>query len=487
MREDQQRMADIINFLPDATFAINLKGEVIAWNKAAEAMTGVKAEEIIGKGDCAYSVPFYGTKQPMLIDLVLNINADAEKRYLNLEREANTIKGQSFSPALGNCGVYLNAAASILYDAQGAVIGAIESIREVTEQKRAEEQMQYLRQHDGLTGLYNRARFEEEMHKYDNSQYVPTGIIMCDLDGLKIVNDTFGHKTGDELLFSAAQVIKKAFREGDMVARVGGDEISILLPFADIFRLEEAVVCIQNEVEDYNRQNREIPLSISIGFAFRKNEALSLHEIYKRADDHMYREKLRRNQSTRSAIVKTLIRTMEARDLRTEEHAERMQKLLTDLAIAINLPSIRLNDLLLSAQFHDIGKVGIPDRVLFKPSSLTEEETIEMQRHCEIGYRIALAAPDLAPIADWILKHHEWWNGQGYPLGIKAAEIPIECRMLSIVDAYDAMTSDRPYRKALPPDEAITRLINGSSTQFDPNLVPKFVDIIDKNHLGKFN
>jgi diguanylate cyclase (GGDEF)-like protein len=476
-------MADIVNFLPDATFVINLEGEVIAWNKAAEAMTGVKAKQIIGQGDFAYSVLFYGTKKPMLIDLVLNPNAEIEKQYLNFSRDADTLKGQAFAPALRNSGAYLSATASVLYDDQGAIVGAIESIRDITEQKRVEEQTRYICQHDQLTGLYNRARFEEELQKYENSQYVPIGIIMCDVDGLKIVNDTFGHKTGDELLLSAARVIKKAFREGDMVARVGSDEISVLLPLADIFRLEEAVLCIQNEVENYNRYNVEIPLSISIGFAFRKNEAISLHELYKRADNHMYREKLRRSQSARSAIVKTLIKTMEARDLRTEEHAERMQKLLTDLAIAINLPAVRLNDLLLSAQFHDIGKVGIPDRILFKTSSLTEEETIEMQRHCEIGHRIALAAPELAPIADWILKHHEWWNGQGYPLGLKAMEIPIECRMLSIVDAYDAMTSDRPYRKALSPAEAIAQLINGSNTQFDPNLVAKFVDIADKNYL----
>lgn len=480
-------MGNIINFLPDATFAINLKGEVIAWNKAAEVMTGVRAKQIIGQGDCAYSVPFYGVKQPMLIDLVLNPNAEIEKQCLNLKREANTLKGQSFAPALRNSGAYLSVTASILYDNQGTVIGAIETIRDITEQKRAEEQMQYLSQHDKLTGLYNRARFVEEMQKYENSQYVPTGIIMCDVDGLKIVNDTFGHKTGDELLLSAARVIKKAFRDGDMIARVGSDEISILLPFADIFRLEDAVLCIQNEVENYNCHNVDIPLSISIGFSFRKNEALSMHELYKRADNHMYREKLRRSQSARSAIVKTLIKTMEARDMRTEEHAERMQRFLTDLAMAINLPACRLNDLLLSAQFHDIGKVGIPDRILLKSGSLTEEETVEMQRHCEIGHRIALAVPDLAPIADWILKHHEWWNGQGYPLGIKAIEIPIECRMLSIVDAYDAMTSDRPYRKALSPAEAITRLIDASSTQFDPNLVLKFVDIVDRNYIRDFN
>ena len=103
-----------------------------------------------------------------------------------------------------------------------------------------------------------------------------------------------------------------------------------------------------------------------------------------------------------------------------------------------------------------------------------------MQRHCEIGHRIALSAPDLAQIADWILKHHEWWNGQGYPLGLKGREIPIECRMLAIADAYDAMTSDRPYRKALTHEEALAQLVGGKDTQFDANLVEKFINAIEK-------
>lgn len=135
-------------------------------------------------------------------------------------------------------------------------------------------------------------------------------------------------------------------------------------------------------------------------------------------------------------------------------------------------------DLRLFAQFHDIGKVGIPDQILFKNGPLTLEEMVIMKRHCEIGYRIAQASPDLLPIAEWILKHHEWWNGKGYPLGLKGEEIPLECRILAIADAYDAMTNDRPYRKALTREEALSEIKKCSGTQFDPRLVDMFLKMM---------
>lgn len=129
------------------------------------------------------------------------------------------------------------------------------------------------------------------------------------------------------------------------------------------------------------------------------------------------------------------------------------------------------------AEHHDIGKAGIPDRILFKPGPLTQEETAIMRRHCEIGHRMALSNPELAPIADWILKHHEWWNGKGYPLGLKGEEIPLECRILAIADAYEAMVSDRPYRKALSREDAISEIKRWAGIQFDPNLVKRFLEI----------
>ena len=125
-----------------------------------------------------------------------------------------------------------------------------------------------------------------------------------------------------------------------------------------------------------------------------------------------------------------------------------------------------------------LGKVGIPDRILFKNGPLSQEELLEMRRHPEIGYRIAQSAPDLAPIAEWILLHHEWWNGKGYPLGIKGKKIPLACRLLAIVDAFDAMTNDRPYRYSLPHSEALAELKKNAGTQFDPELVDNFIEVM---------
>jgi HD-GYP domain-containing protein (c-di-GMP phosphodiesterase class II) len=156
-----------------------------------------------------------------------------------------------------------------------------------------------------------------------------------------------------------------------------------------------------------------------------------------------------------------------------------LEKLLADMASLIGLPESATSDLSLLAKFHDIGKVGVSDSIIFKKGPLTSEEWIEVKRHCEIGYRIALSASDLIPVADWILKHHEWWNGDGYPLGIKGEEIPIECRILAITEAYEAMTSVRPYRRAFSHGEAVAELLRHSGTQFDPELLEKFVQMLE--------
>lgn len=220
-------------------------------------------------------------------------------------------------------------------------------------------------------------------------------------------------------------------------------------------------------------------MSISVGYAVKNDTCTKLISLFKEADNNMYREKLHHSQSARSAIVQTLMKALEERDFITEGHADRLQELVVSLARAIGFSGRNITDLRLLAQFHDIGKVGIPDRILFKPGPFTTEEFVEMQRHCEIGYRIAQSAPDLVPIADWILKHHEWWNGRGYPLGLKEVEIPMECRILAIIDAYDAMTSDRPYRKAMSQHKALTELRKYAGRQFDPQLVLEFIQLIE--------
>lgn len=193
----------------------------------------------------------------------------------------------------------------------------------------------------------------------------------------------------------------------------------------------------------------------------------------------MYREKVHSGMNARSAIFQTLVKSLETRDYMTEGHAERMQSSVQAMAKALRLPERASKDLSLLVQFHDIGKVGIPDSILFKDGKLTEDECRIMQRHCEIGHRIALSAPELTIISDWILKHHEWWDGHGYPLGLRGEEIPLECRILSIADAYDAMTNYRSYRPTRTHQEAVEELRRQAGSQFDPDLVKVFIELIE--------
>lgn len=353
----------------------------------------------------------------------------------------------------------------------------------ITERKQAEAQVKHISQHDALTGLYNRPYFEAVMYNSQQSKDL-LGIIILDVDGLKLINDTLGHNQGDQLLIAVANLMKDTFRKTDVLARIGGDEFAILMVDIGEIEIKSLIQQLNSATYNYNQTHTQVPLNISCGYSLGVGCQDFPSSLFKEADNNMRKEKLFHSQSSRSAIVQTLKKALEARDFITEGHADRLQELVLRLTNSIGLPESHKTDLRLFAQFHDIGKVGIPDRILFKSGPLTKEELLEMRRHPEIGYQIAQSAPDLAPIAEWILKHHEWWNGNGYPLGIKGEKIPLACRLLAIVDAFDAMTNDRPYRKSLSFSEALTELKKFAGTQFDPELVKNFLEVIGSEANG---
>ncbi|MCR4419300.1 MAG: diguanylate cyclase [Clostridia bacterium] len=354
------------------------------------------------------------------------------------------------------------------------------SVIDVTEKKRFAERLEYISLHDQLTGLYNRAHFEEQLGRLARPEDFPVSVIMADVNGLKLVNDSLGHHRGDELLVACARILQHTLRRSDVVARVGGDEFVALLPNTDEATGAAIVRRLQAAIEEYNRRHTDLPLSVSFGLATAHTPGESLRQAYRQADDRMYREKLSQGTNARNQIVDALLAALAERDRFAEGHARRLAYWCRLLAERLGLPARQKDDLALLAQVHDIGKVGIPDTVLLKPGLLGEDEWKVIRQHPEKGYRIALATPELAGVADLILKHHERWDGSGYPLGLKEQEIPLECRLLAIVDAFDAMTSDRPYRKAKSVAEAVEEIRRCAGTQFDPDLAALFLEVLSE-------
>jgi len=352
--------------------------------------------------------------------------------------------------------------------------------RDVTEKRRMEERLEFLSLHDSLTGVYNRTFFEEESMRLQSSKGQNSiGVLICDVDGLKLINDTLGHRHGDELLRRVASLLNAELEPPDFTARIGGDEFAVVLFDTSKQQLEKLEKFYKAQIITYNEQNPHLPLSLSLGWAVDEDSS-NIDRVFKEADNYMYRQKMHQSHSVRGSIVQTMMKALEAKDHITEGHVDRLGNLMEKMGRKLQFSQGAISDLLLFAKFHDIGKVGIPDSILKKPDCLSAEEMAVMRRHCDIGFRIARSSPDLEPIADWVLKHQEHWDGNGYPLSLSREEIPVQCRILALVDAFDAMTSDRPYRKAMSRQDAIAEIKRCSGTQFDPALAKIFIDLVEE-------
>lgn len=351
-------------------------------------------------------------------------------------------------------------------------------VRDITERKAAEENIYMMSIYDNMTGFYNRNYFEKEMSRHEEQNLMNIGIVICDLDGLKLVNDTLGHLEGDKYLVTVSEILKACFRKQDIIGRIGGDEFAVLMEDTSSKEIEEIRAKISKDIHEINKKRTSIPISISFGYSVSQGNSRNLREMLKEADKYMYREKLKHHQNAKGELIHVLTKMLEFRDFINEGHADHLKELVIKIAETVGMSQNEIKDMCLLAQFHDIGKIAVPDTILFKPGRLSEMEMIEIKRHSEIGFRIAESSSDLKHISEWIYKHHEWWNGNGYPFGLRGEEIPIQCRILSITDAYDAMTNDRPYRKAMTKEKALHEIKKSSGTQFDPFLVEKFIDIM---------
>lgn len=460
-RKKQKKILEShFKYSPDAIVHIDLKYRVQQINNKFTELFGYTVDEAMGKTIDQLVTPKNYTQEGKRIN---------DQAYQNEKIEIDTLRKNKEGSLIDVC---IRGGSTIV---DGKIIGYHVIYTDIRKRKEAEEKIRYLSYYDKLTGLYNRAFFEEELKRLDTKRQLPLSVIVGDVNGLKLTNDVFGHLVGDQLLIRTADTLEQACRREDVICRWGGDEFAILLPQTN----KEAVDKICRRIYSLCEESKEAPIniSISLGYAIKENSTQSIIDIIKKAEEQMYRNKLLESKSTRSHIINSLQKSMYERSHETEAHAERMKDLSISLGKGLHLDNDKLNELGLLAILHDIGKMAISDRILEKPGKLTKDEWEKMKRHSEIGYRIAETSPELIHISKYILFHHERWDGTGYPHGLKGDEIPMLCRIISVVDVYDVMTHVRSYKEASSHEEAIEEIVSCSGTQFDPEIVNKFVEL----------
>ncbi len=369
--------------------------------------------------------------------------------------------------------------ASVCNDNEGDYLGFVALSRDITEYKQREEEIKFLSYHDQLTGLYNRRFYEEELKRLDTKRNLHIAIIMGDVNGLKIINDSIGHAKGDELLKKVAQAIKKGCRADEIIARLGGDEFVVLLPKTDNQQANQIIKRINKLLQ--NRKVGNIDISISFGCEVKKDESEKIQAIVKAAEDQMYKYKLLNSSSTKRNTIDLIMNALYEKNQREMLHSKRVGELCEAIALNMKFEKETVYRIKVAGLMHDIGKIGIADETLNKPDKLNDDEWIEMKKHPEAGQRILSSASEFSEIGDYIFEHQEKWDGTGYPRGLKGNEILLQARIIAVADSFDAMTSYRSYGKKLSEEEAVEEIKRCSGTQFDPAIAKLFVEKV----LGK--
>lgn len=363
-----------------------------------------------------------------------------------------------------------------LYDENNNCYAIEGFISNINSRKNLEKNLEFLSYKDSLTGLYNRRFIEEELLRLDKSRNVPISIVMGDINGLKFINDSFGHSHGDELIKSVGELIRSSLRGYELIARLGGDEFLIILEDTS----KKQAKLIVSRILENSHQSKYIKMGLSISFGYGTKEKVtgSIKKTLKEAEDMMYKQKIYEKPSSRRNTVDAVLKTLFEKDDISETHSRNVAFLSKNLAIAAGLSQNDIKKAETSALLHDVGKIIISDHILTSDTLLTDEEYLEIQKHSEIGFRILNSVPDFKDISNIILCHHERPDGKGYPNKLIAEDIPYISKIISICDAYDAMVGHRLYRTEVSQHKAFTELNRCKGTQFDTRLVDIFIEML---------
>ena len=444
-------LPDIIDYLPDATFVVDHNKRVIAWNRAIEEMTGVRKKDILGKGDYAYAVPFYGERRPILIDFVFSEDRETESKYDFFQRKENILYSETFVPqAFQGRGAYLWASASALFDGIGNFAGAIETIRDTTERKRMEKALQDSEQRlrdivEHSTNLFY-SFTPEHVITYASPQ--TREFFECEPEDALVNWSDF--LTDNQANQSGLSLRQRAIQTGEP---------------RPVYQLELVGKKGRRLWVDAN----ETPV-VQNGKTVAVVGALTDITERKKAADKL-KQSFARLEKTLEETVRALSLTVETRDPYTAGHQLRVAGLACAIGREMGLAQEQVEGLRIACTLHDIGKIYIPSEILSKPGRITEIEFNLIKTHPQIGYDILKNINFSGPVSRIMLQHHERMNGSGYPAGIKDEEILLEARILAVADVIEAMSSHRPYRPALGLEKALAEVDRHRGVLYDPRVV----------------
>ena len=466
LKENKDNLQLILNSTAEAIYGIDNSGHCTFCNASCLRMLGYKHHELIGRN--MHLMIHHSRKDGTLITSeechVFKALMVGEGAHVD-DEVFWRVDGTSFDVE------YF----SYPQTKDGEIIGAVVTFLDITERKKSEDNIRYLSYHDSLTGLYNRMFFEEEFTRLDTERNLPMSIIVGDVNGLKLINDIFGHAAGDTLLRTISETFKKVCRADDIIARIGGDEFVILLPNTNGEKAEEISLRIKNEFS--KEQIRAIKGSISMGCETKVFADQDIEKVMELAEDKMYREKTLNRKSINSNLIETIIKTIHETNPKEAEHSNNVSELCLIIGRAMNLSDVELRRLKEVGSLHDIGKITLDEKVLKKVDAFTDREIKEIKEHPVVGYRILNSFDDTLDLAESVLAHHERWDGSGYPKGLKGEEIPKFARIVTVAESYDAMVN-RQNKHARSKAVAIQEMRKQAGLMYDPDIVEIFVKMI---------